>query len=89
MSRDGRHSFQTPLVVLGRDIEPDQVAGLAMPGMRLQRLVSYRRGAQADRRFAAFYYDDDGATHPRASPSPGSGPTGLLGRYMSTSMPTT
>jgi hypothetical protein len=47
-----------------RDIEPDQVAGLAMPGMRLQRLVSYRRGAQADRRFAAFYYDDDGATAP-------------------------
>jgi hypothetical protein len=71
-----------------RDIEPDQVAGLAMPGMRLQRLVSYRRGAQADRRFAAFYYDDDG-TPRRASPSPGSAPAGLLGRYMSTSMPTT
>jgi hypothetical protein len=26
------------------DIEPDQIAGLAMPGMRLQRLVRYRRG---------------------------------------------
>jgi hypothetical protein len=46
------------------DIQPDQVAGLAMPGMRLQRLVSYRRGAQADRRFAAFYFDDEGATAP-------------------------
>jgi hypothetical protein len=46
------------------DIQPDQVAGLAMPGMRLQRLVSYRRGAQAERRFAAFYYDDEGATTP-------------------------
>ena len=32
-----------------------------MPGMRLSRLMSYRRGAQAARRFAAFYYDDDGA----------------------------
>lgn len=29
-----------------------------MPGMRLRRLISYRRGAQAARRFAAFYYDD-------------------------------
>jgi hypothetical protein len=43
------------------DIQPDQIAGLSMPGMRLRRLMSYRRGAQADRRFAAFYYDDDGA----------------------------
>ncbi|BBX62908.1 hypothetical protein MSAS_20820 [Mycobacterium saskatchewanense] len=43
------------------DIRPDQVAGLAMPGMRLQRLVSYRRGAPASRRFAALYWDDDGA----------------------------
>jgi hypothetical protein len=40
------------------DIQPDQIADLAMPGMRL---MSYRRGAQAARRFAAFYYDDDGA----------------------------
>jgi hypothetical protein len=43
------------------DIQPDQMADLAMPGMRLQRLASYRRGAQASRRFAALYYDDDGA----------------------------
>jgi hypothetical protein len=43
------------------DIQPDQIADLAMPGMRLRRLMSYRRGAQAARRFAAFYYDDDGA----------------------------
>jgi hypothetical protein len=43
------------------DIQPDQIADLTMPGMRLRRLMSYRRGAQADRRFAAFYYDDDGA----------------------------
>jgi hypothetical protein len=43
------------------DIQPDQIADLAMPGMRRRRLMSYRRGAQADRRFAAFYYDDDGA----------------------------
>jgi len=43
------------------DIQPDQIADLAMPGMRLRRLMSHRRGAQADRRFAAFYYDDDGA----------------------------
>ncbi|BAX93920.1 hypothetical protein [Mycobacterium shigaense] len=43
------------------DVLPDQVADLAMPGMRLQRLVSYRRGAQASRRFAGLYWDDDGA----------------------------
>jgi hypothetical protein len=35
------------------DIAPDQIAGLAMPGMRLQRLVNYRRGAEDARRFAA------------------------------------
>jgi hypothetical protein len=44
------------------DIQPGQIADLAMPGMRLRRLISYRRGAEAARRFAAFYYDDDGAT---------------------------
>ena len=49
------------------DIQPDQIAGLAMPGMRLRRLMSYRRGTQAARRFAALYYDDDGAI--AASPS--------------------
>jgi hypothetical protein len=43
------------------DIQPDQIADLTMPGMRLRRPMSYRRGAQANRRFAAFYYDDDGA----------------------------
>jgi hypothetical protein len=32
------------------DIQPDQVAGLDMPGMRLRRL-------------AALYYDDDGPGH--------------------------
>ena len=32
-----------------------------MPGMRLRRLMSYRRGTQAARRFAALYYDDDDA----------------------------
>lgn len=46
------------------DIEPDQIGGLAMPGMRLQRLVNYRRGAEHARRFAALYYDDDGAIAP-------------------------
>jgi len=46
------------------DIAPDQMADLAMPGMRLQRLVNYRRGEQAARRFAALYYDDDGAIAP-------------------------
>ena len=35
-----------------------------MPGMRLQRLVNYRRGAEAARRFAALYYDDEGAIAP-------------------------
>ncbi len=43
------------------DIQPDQVADLAMPGMRMQRLASYRRGPEDTRRFAALYYDDDGA----------------------------
>jgi O-methyltransferase involved in polyketide biosynthesis len=44
------------------DIEPHQVADLDMPGMRLRRLVSYRRGAEAtelfytgDRNTAADY----------------------------------
>lgn len=46
------------------DIQPDQVAGLDMPGMRLRRLVNYRRGTEAARRFAALYYDDDGALAP-------------------------
>jgi hypothetical protein len=46
------------------DIQPDQIADLAMPGMRLQRLVNYRRGAEAERRFAALYYDDEGAIAP-------------------------
>jgi hypothetical protein len=40
------------------------MADLAMPGMRLQRLVNYRRAEQAARRFAALYYDDDGAIAP-------------------------
>jgi len=30
-----------------------------MPGMRLRRLVSYRRGPESTRRFAALYHDDD------------------------------
>lgn len=34
------------------------MADLAMPGMRMQRLSSYRRGPEATRRFAALYYDD-------------------------------
>jgi hypothetical protein len=46
------------------DIQPDQVAGLDMPGMRLRRLVSYRRGPEPTRRFAALYHDDDGALAP-------------------------
>jgi hypothetical protein len=46
------------------DIQPDQVAGLDMPGMRLRRLANYRRGPEATRRFAALYYDDDGALAP-------------------------
>jgi hypothetical protein len=32
--------------------------------MRLRRLVNYRRGREATRRFAALYYDDDGALAP-------------------------
>ena len=35
-----------------------------MPGMRLRRLANYRRGPEATRRFAALYYDDDGALAP-------------------------
>jgi hypothetical protein len=46
------------------DIQPDQVAGLDMPGMRLRRLANYRRGPEATRRFAALYYDDEGALAP-------------------------
>jgi hypothetical protein len=46
------------------DTQPDQVAGLDMPGMRLRRLANYRRGPEATRRFAALYYDDDGALAP-------------------------
>jgi hypothetical protein len=46
------------------DIQPDQVAGLDMPGMRLRRLANYRRGREATRRFAALYHDDDGALAP-------------------------
>jgi hypothetical protein len=46
------------------DIQTDQIGGLVMPGMRLQRLVSYRRGAQTARRFAALYHDDLGAIVP-------------------------
>jgi hypothetical protein len=46
------------------DIQPDQVAGLDMPGMRLRRLANYRRGPEATRRLAALYYDDDGALAP-------------------------
>jgi hypothetical protein len=49
------------------DIQPDQVAGLDMPGMRLRRLVNYRRGREATRRFAALYHDDDGALAPSRS----------------------
>jgi hypothetical protein len=49
------------------DIQPDQVAGLDMPGMRLRRLVNYRRGREASRRFAALYHDDDGALAPSHS----------------------
>jgi hypothetical protein len=32
--------------------------------MRLRRLANYRRGPEATRRFAALYYDDDGALAP-------------------------
>jgi hypothetical protein len=46
------------------DIQPNQVAGLDMPGMRLRRLANYRRGREATRRFAALYHDDDGALAP-------------------------
>lgn len=46
------------------DIQPDQVAGLDMPGMRLLRLINYRRGRDAVRRFAALYHDDDGTLAP-------------------------
>ena len=46
------------------DIQPDQVADLNMPGMRLLRLAGYRRGPEATRRFAARYHDDDGALAP-------------------------
>jgi hypothetical protein len=49
------------------DIQPDQVAGLDMPGMRLRRLANYRRGREATRRFAALYHDDDGALAPSHS----------------------
>jgi hypothetical protein len=38
-----------------------------MPGMRLRRLVNYRRGREATRRFAALYHDDDGALAPSHS----------------------
>ncbi|WP_019928215.1 hypothetical protein [Nocardia sp. BMG111209] len=46
------------------DIQPDQIGGLTMPGMRLQRLANYRRGVRDARRFAAFYHDDGGADAP-------------------------
>ena len=38
-----------------------------MPGMRLRRLVNYRRGREATRRFAALYHDDEGALAPSRS----------------------
>jgi hypothetical protein len=38
------------------DIEADQIDAIATPGMQLQRLSSYRRGADHGRRFAGLVY---------------------------------
>ncbi|MQY25489.1 hypothetical protein [Nocardia aurantia] len=46
------------------DIQPHQIAGLTMSGMRLERLANYRRGTSDARRFAALYHDDGGEDVP-------------------------
>src|SRR6202012_2580572 len=53
-----------PLVVLVARTPRHQIAGLAMPGIRLQRLgESSARGARGPP-IAALYYDDDSARPP-------------------------
>src|SRR6202012_2318346 len=77
-----------PLVVLVARTPRHQIAGLAMPGIRLQRLGELSaRGARGPP-IAALYYDDDSAMAPSQSGLIAADEPRSLSRWFSRGPPT-